>query len=292
MYSNKKNQLNIQYMCKVAGVSRSGYYSWVGKEDVRIQKETNDKNDFNLILECYKFKNRHKGSRAIKMVLFREYEIIMNLKKIRRLMKKFGLRCPIRKANPYKKIGKALKSHIVNNIVNRKFDTGEPGKVLLTDITYIFYGSRQCAYLSTVKDGCTRQIVSYVLSRSLELPIVTDTIHLLKGNEIYEISKDAYIHSDQGVHYTSRKFQELLKTENLMQSMSRRGNCWDNAPQESFYGHMKDELHLERCHTFEQLQREINDYMDYYNNWRYQWQLMKMAPNEYYTYLKTGELPY
>ena len=199
MYSKKKNQLNVQYMCEIAGVSRSEYYAWIVKEDVRMQNETDDKNDFDLILKCYKFKNRHKGARAIKMVLFREYGITMNLKKIRRLMKKFGLRCPIRKANPYKKIGKALKSHIVSNLVNRNFDTGQPGKILLTDITYIFYGSRQCSYLSTVIDGCTRQILSYVLSKSLELPIVTDTIHLLKENAIYKISKDAYIHSDQGV---------------------------------------------------------------------------------------------
>lgn len=279
-------------MCKIAGVSRSGYYAWLGKEDKRIQKETADKNDFNFILDAYKFKNRHKGAKGIKMVLLRQYGIIMNLKKIRRLMRKFGLRCPIRKANPYKKIGKALKSHIVSNAVNREFDTGQPGKVLLTDITYIFYGSGECAYLSTVKDGCTKQIPSYVLSESMELPIVTDTIHLLKENDIYEISRDAYMHSDQGVHYTSRMFQELLKSENLMQSMSRKGNCWDNAPQESFYGHMKDELHLEHCHTFEQLQHEIDDYIDYYNNWRYQWELMKMSPNEYYTYLKVGTIPY
>ncbi len=288
----RKNHLNIQYMCKIAGVSRSGYYAWLGKEDKRIQKETADKNDFNFILDAYKFKNRHKGAKGIKMVLLRQYGIIMNLKKIRRLMRKFGLRCPIRKANPYKKIGKALKCHIVSNAVNREFDTGQPGKVLLTDITYIFYGSGECAYLSTVKDGCTKQIPSYVLSESMELPIVTDTIHLLKENDIYEISRDAYMHSDQGVYYTSRMFQELLKSENLMQSMSRKGNCWDNAPQESFYGHMKDELHLEHCHTFEQLQHEIDDYIDYYNNWRYQWELMNMSPNEYYTYLKVGTIPY
>lgn len=176
-------------MCKIAGVSRSGYYSWVGKEDKRQNNEIADKKDFEFILNAYKFKNRHKGAKTIKMVLFREYEITMNLKKIRRLMKKFGLRCPIRKANPYKKIGKALKSYIVSNVVNREFDTGQPGKILLTDITYIFYGCGKCAYLSTVKDGCTKQIPSYVLSESMEMPIVTDTIHILKENKVYEISR-------------------------------------------------------------------------------------------------------
>lgn len=80
----------------------------------------------------------------------------------------------------------------------------------------------------------THQIPSYVLSQSLELPIVTDTIRLLIANKAYTISKDAYLHSDQGVHYTSTKFEKLIKSKGFIQSMSRKGNCWDNAPQESF----------------------------------------------------------
>lgn len=159
------------------------------------------------------------------MVLSRKFNISMNLKKIRRLMHKYGLRCPIRKANPYKKIGKALKSHAEGNKVNREFNVGKPGKVLLTDITYIYYASRKCAYLSTVKDGCTHQIPSYVLSESLELPIVTDTIHVLIDNKSYVIEKDAYLRSDQGIHYTSTKFQKLIQSKGFIQSMSRKGNC-------------------------------------------------------------------
>ncbi|KEZ89981.1 hypothetical protein IO98_12685 [Lacrimispora celerecrescens] len=73
--------------------------------------------------------------------------------------------------------------------------------------------------------------------------------------------------------------------------MSRRGNCWDNAPQESFFGHMKDEIHLSRCTTYEELCTEINDYMDYYNNERYQWELAKLSPNQYAEYLRTGYYP-
>ena len=73
--------------------------------------------------------------------------------------------------------------------------------------------------------------------------------------------------------------------------MSRRGNCWDNAPQESFFGHMKDEIHIERCHTFAELKQEVDNYMDYYNNDRYQWNLAKLSPNQYFKYLETGEYP-
>lgn len=74
--------------------------------------------------------------------------------------------------------------------------------------------------------------------------------------------------------------------------MSRKGNCWDNAPQESFFGHMKDELNLSHCYTFDQLKQEVDEYMKYYNDDRYLWDLMKMTPNEYYNYLATGIKPY
>ena len=93
------------------------------------------------------------------------------------------------------------------------------------------------------------------------------------------------------VDYTSIKFQELVRNSDLRQSMSRRGNCWDNAPQESFFGHMKDELDIKDCNTFEELQLAIDDYMDYYNNDRYQWELAKLSPNEYAEYVSTGDYP-
>lgn len=93
------------------------------------------------------------------------------------------------------------------------------------------------------------------------------------------------------VDYTSIKFQDLIQKKELRQSMSRRGNCWDNAPKESFFGHMKDEIHIERCHTFDELKQEVDNYMDYYNNDRYQWDLAKLSPNQYFEYLETGEYP-
>jgi transposase InsO family protein len=201
-------------------------------------------------------------------------------------MNKYGQRCLIRKANPYKKIGKAIKIHAVGNKVNREFCVGKPGKVLLT---YIYYGFVKCAYMSTVKYGCTRQIPSYVLGESLELPIVTDTIHILIANKAYTISKDAYLHSDQGINYTSTKFN---KRKGFIQSMSRKGNCWDNVPQKSFLGHMKHELNLSYCEIFEQLRHEIDEYMKYYNDERYQWILMKITPIEYYKYFTTGIMHY
>ena len=285
------NLLNISWLCEYAGVSRSGYYNWIASEQSRLKKDAQDKKDFEVILEAYQFRGYAKGKRGIYMRLL-NMGIRMNQKKISRLMKKFNLQCPIRKANPYRRMAKALKtSNVAENLVNRQFKEHGPRIVLLTDITYILYGNGQKAYLSTILDAFTKQILSYVLRDSLEVDFVLETINILIHDHGISLSKETLIHSDQGCHYTSTKFQELVHKKDLRQSMSRKGNCWDNAPQESFYGHMKDEIHLERCNTFEKLKYEIDDYMDYYNNDRYQWDLAKLSPNQYAAYIETGEYP-
>ena len=108
-----------------------------------------------------------------------------------------------------------------------------------------------------------------------------------------KIHADALIHSDQGAHYTSIQFISLLKDKEIRQSMSRRGNCWDNAPQESFFGHMKDEIgeYFKEIENFEKLEEIIYGYIDYYNNERYQYNLAKLSPNQFYEYYQTGEYP-
>ena len=105
------------------------------------------------------------------------------------------------------------------------------------------------------------------------------------------LTKETIIHSVQGAHYTSYSFIEIVNNAGLRQSMSRRGNCWDNAPQESFFGHMKDEIDISNCTCFYEVKEIIDDWIDYYNNERYQWQLAKLSPNEYYEYITTGKYP-
>jgi putative transposase len=278
----------ISYLCKMISVSRSGYYNYFSlkSQKLRDRKNKYDEKSRDIILKAYNFKRRKKGARQIKMTLQGQYNIIYNLKRIRRIMKKYGIICPIRKANPYRRIMKATKEHtVVPNLLNRDFKQNIPGKVLLTDITYLFYGKGKKAYLSTIKDGSTNEILAYNISESLTVNIATDTIHKLKKNRKIKLDKGAFIHSDQGFHYTNPKFQKLLKIYTLGQSMSRRGNCWDNAPQESFFGHFKDETSIKSCYTLKQLEEEIKQYMIYYNNYRYQWDLKKMTPVQYRNHL-------
>lgn len=293
MIERDNNMLNISWLCEIAGVSRSGYYSWINRKNTINLKEEQDRKDFELILEVYKHRGYSKGAKSIHMVLLHK-GILMNVKKIRRLMKKFKLFCPIRKANPYRRMAKAIKTDsIAKNEVNRNFRQ-EPRKVILTDITYLFYARGRKAYLSVIKDAYTKQVLAYVLSDSLEIDFVLDTVKQMlekHGKEISMVKTEVYVHSDQGCHYTSVQFRQLLKDKNLRQSMSRRGNCWDNAPQESFFGHMKDEIDISTCNTISELKVVIDDYMDYYNKERYQWGLAKLSPDEYYTYCITGIYP-
>ena len=219
--------------------------------------------------------------------------IRMNHKKIRRLMNKYGLFCPIRKANPYRRMAKALRTDsIAPNIVQRKFRSKGPRRILLTDITYIRL-KESFIYLSVIKDAFTMQVLSYQLSESLEVDFVLETVRKLMRNHLYSLDAETILHSDQGCHYTSIAFRQLLQDCELRQSMSRRGNCWDNAPQESFFGHMKDELrpYIKEWKTFQDVKERIDDWMHYYNNDRYETILNWMSPNEYYHYIVTNQLP-
>ena len=287
------NLLNIKWLCETAGVSRSGYYHYLQTSDLRDQREQRDREDFELILVAYKHRGYDKGARGIYMhLLHMDPPVNMNLKKIRRLMKKYGLFCPIRKANPYRRMAKALKTdQIADNLLNREFEMHGARAILLTDITYIINGKVPRCYMSTIIDACTKELLAWVLSESLEIDFVLETVNIAIEKHGIEMNAETLIHSDQGVHYTSVQFRTLLKDKELRQSMSRKANCWDNAPQESFFGHMKDEIDISWCTTAEDIYMIINDWTDYYNNERYQWDLAKLAPVEYYEYLKTGVYP-
>jgi putative transposase len=274
------------YLCSLLNVSRSGYYSYLQAADSRLKRELCDAEAGQLIKKAFERRGYKKGSRSIKMILENEFDVIFNLKRIRRLMKKFNLVCPHRKPNPYKRMAKATQEHrTLPNSLQRDFKKGIPGLALLTDITYLPHGRSEMAYLSTILDASTGEVLSYNVSNRLTLEIAMDTIDALKKQKRLKLHKNAFIHSDQGSHYTSPNYQKLLKKYGLGQSMSRRGNCWDNAPQESFFGHMKDHVDYRSCRSLQELKHEIDRYIRYYNNHRYQWGLKKMTPVQYRNHL-------
>ena len=275
-----------RFLCKLSGVSPSGYYRWLHAEEKRQIREAVDEQDFRLIKAHFDLLKGKAGALVIKMRLEREDNIVMNHKKIRRLMRKYKLIVKIRKTNPYRKMAQATQEHrTCPNLLNRQFDSGEPEKVLLTDITYLRYGNGKWGYLSCVKDAATRQILAHYLSSTLEMSLIHQTLDRLRERLDGNIHPEAILHSDQGMHYTHPSYREQLKQAGIKQSMSRKGNCWDNAPMESFFGHMKDEMEYEDCEKLEELRSRVDEYIEYYNSRRYQWTLKKMTPDEFRSHL-------
>jgi transposase InsO family protein len=216
------------------------------------------------------------------MKLKNDRKIIMNHKKIVRIMRKYHLFVKIRTRNPYKCIAKKTQEHrTFSNILNRDFRQATPLKVFCTDITYLYYGHGQKAYLSVIKDIASGEIISWKTSQGLGLGMVLETIDRMNIVNF----ENTIIHSDQGFHYTSPEYSKKIKNLGITQSMSRKGNCIDNSPIESFFGHLKDDIDCKTAKTFNDLDSIIDNYMEYYNNRRYQWDLKKMTPVEYRNHL-------
>ena len=175
--AHDNNLLSITEMCRIAGVSHSGYYNWLQGASVRQKHADADRADFELILEAYRFRGYAKGARSIHMRLLHTGKR-MNVKKIRRLMKKFDLVCPIRRPNPYRRMAKEMQtSHVAPNVVNREFRIHGARKILLTDITYLFYRGGKC-YLSVVMDAYTKEVLAWCVSESLAVDFVLLTVDL------------------------------------------------------------------------------------------------------------------
>ena len=278
--NNLKNV--VSYLCASAGVSRSGYYNYLSNESKRERREEIDIKVRDDILMAISFRGYKKGSRSIKMLLEDKFGICYNRKRIMRIMRKYNIVCPIRRKKYKYKVTKEHK--VCKNYLQREFKQNVPGKVMLTDISYLQYGNAKTAYLSTILDASTNEILSFKVRENMKLDLVISTLNELKDNQFVHFD-DGMIHSDQGWHYTNPQFRIRAAEMGLQQSMSRRGNCWDNAPQESFFGHLKDEVDIKPCNTFDELHTLISDYIDYYNNDRYQWNLNKMTPIQYRNYL-------
>lgn len=281
-----KNKYSINILCKIGKVSRSGYYKW-------INSNINNDKDLDLkdkILNIYNSSNKVYGYRRIKIGLFRAYGLIVNHKKIIRLMKSLNIKSIIRRKrfkyyNPKNiDIGK-----IENNLLNRDFNCNAPNQKWVTDITYLKYDNgRKRMYLSAIEDLYNREIIAYKISNTLDMSFVEQTLgeafKKVKHNEFNNL----IIHSDQGVHYKSNIYKSTLKKYGINQSMSRKGNCYDNACIESFFGNLKTELIYHNSYSCkEELIESINKYIYWYNNYRFQSRLNNMTPVEYRCHMES-----
>lgn len=258
-------------LCQIFNVSKSGYYKSLKKKEKNTQ-------DDEIVKDVFYAKKGKIGSRTIVMTVKQDYGIIMNRKKVQQIMKENNLICTIRKQKRIN-VQQTEEQYIKENILNRTFDIQTPNTVICTDITYLHYNNQKC-YLSAYIDVCDSSILNYQLSTNLNRSfIIEGTTKLLEKYPQIEI-----IHTDRGSQYTSKDFNDLLVQKQVVHSMSNPGSPIDNAPIESFWGHMKDYLDLKNCRTFDDVVDAVDKYMLMYNN-RPQWNKNKLSPLEYKKFL-------
>lgn len=234
-----------------------------------------------IIQEAFTKSRKKSGIITLDLTL-RMKGIIINHKKIARIKRDYGLITKVRQRSPYKGINTSAKVHKhIPNILNRDFIQPEINRAYSTDMTYLFYGRCEKAYLSATKDLATNEIISYKLMRSPTINKFVEEFRELLMTLPVEVRRELIIHSDQGYQYTHPSFVNLLSEFNVRQSMSRKGNCLDNAPIETFFGHFKDLIDLRVCRSFEEVQAEVDRTIKYYNFDRPQKGLNKKPPAIY-----------
>ena len=228
------------------------------------------------VQEAYERSHQTYGYRRIALWLDKQKGICINHKAVLRLMNKLNIRSVARKRKVFRTMPKAEIYHHYANLLQGKFSASQPNQKWVTDVTYIAT-QQGWAYLATIKDLFDGFIVSHQLGRQNSLGLVINSLKQAKQNE--QVPKGLVLHSDHGHQYTSHGYAILTKYYAITPSMSRRGNCWDNAPMENFFSHLKEEaLRPYPIPSFEEARQMIDDYIHFYNYERIQ--------------LKTRQTPY
>ncbi|HDK7138136.1 TPA: IS3 family transposase [Clostridium botulinum] len=236
-----------------------------------------------LIKNAYEEKQGILGYRQMTIKLNREHEFHVNSKRIYRLMSILNLKSVCRKKK--KNYKKTTPQVTAENTLNRNFNSDKFGEKWLTDVTEMKYGIGGKAYLSAILDLADKSIVSFVIGHSNNNTLVFKTFDI--AHEQHPDAKPLF-HSDQGFQYTSKNFKKKLDDADMTQSMSRVSRCIDNGPMEAFWGMLKSEMYyLRKFNSYSELESVITDYINYYNNQRYQKRLKCMTPLEYREYLKS-----
>jgi len=249
-------------MCQFFDVSRSGYYDFVH----RMDKPERDAALAELIAECQNKCGKTYGYRRVKIWLERTKKLAYNPKTVLRIMNKYGLLSEIRRRKKYKYMGQQI--HKYENLLNRDFVTDKPNQKWVTDISYIHTG-QGVLYLSMIRDLYDNSIIAYKTGTEQTVNLVLSTIRAAIQKEA--VATELQLHSDQGFQYTSHGYFNLTQEYGITQSMSRRGNCYDNAMAENFFSILKTEC-IYRCKlsTYEEARLLIGDYIQFYNYERIQ----------------------
>ena len=249
----------VTAMSQFFEVSRSGYYAWVD----RLGRVDRDSAGMAAVEAAYQHSRRTYGYRRVTDWLQRRPETYMNHKTVLRLMQKLGIRSVARKRKFQTRAEVIARLHYYPNLLNRNFSATRPNQKWLTDVTYI-HTDQGIVYLSVIKDLYDGFIVAYHTSSQNSVALVTTTLRLALHE--HPIHAGLSLHSDQGGSYCSHDYFVATQQANIIPSMSRRANCWDNAPMENFFGHLKEEaIRHTRLHTLVQAKEVIADYIHFYN---------------------------
>lgn len=262
-----RKKYSLSLLLHFANLSKSGYYKWK-KYTYKADK------DLDIIehIKAIHSVRPYFGYRRIQTSLKRE-GIIINHKRVYRLMGKVGIQSIIRKKRKY--FGKSG-SNIFPNLLNRDFTIQLPYKKLSTDITYL-PTTQGFLFLSVVQDLHNNEILAYELSHKNDLEIVFATLAQLP-----RVTTGAILHSDQGFQYTHKRYHNYLDNLGILGSHSRRGNCLDNACVESFFSHLKTEAFASKTLVSkEETITKVKDYIHFYNHIRFQKRLNQLSPIEY-----------
>jgi transposase InsO family protein len=267
-----RHKYDLEILLHRMDMARSSFYYH--------QKRTQIKDKYQEVKELIKtIYHKHKGRlgyRRITLIL-KQQGIIINHKTVLRLMKSLSLKSVIR-VKKYKSY-QGEHGKIAPNILTRNFKALQPNQKWATDITE-FNVSGKKLYLSPIIDLFNQEIITYELS---ERPNFNQVITMLKKSfKKLNVQDNLILHSDQGWQYQMKQYQQLLKEKGITQSMSRKGNCLDNAIIENFFGILKSELfYIKKFNSVNQLKQEIKEYIDYYNNERIKLNLNGMSPIQY-----------
>ena len=257
-------------MCRFFEVSRSGYYDFVR----RLGKPERDFELAGIIAAQRERSFRTYGYRRMWLWLERQ-GIHRNPKTVLRIMKKYGLLSEIRRRKKWKQMGQQV--HKYENLLNRGFHADRPNSKWVTDISYI-HTKQGVLYLSMIRDLYDNSIVAYKTGTQQTVNLVLDTIRLAMKREKKRVAAELHLHSDQGFQYTSQAYFNLTQEYGITPSMSRRGNCYDNAMAENFFSILKTEcIYRHKPASFEEANHIIDRFIYFYNHERIQ--------------LKTGEAP-
>lgn len=251
-------------MCRFLKISRAAYYDW----RKRSERRDPDIEAIRLVEKAYEASHRTYGYRRVQMWISQKCGVTINHKAVLRLMHKLGIRSVARRKVFYRKVFRSSEHHSYPNILNRDFKAEKPNQKWVTDITYI--NTRQGkAFLSTIKDLYDGFIVAYKFSKQNSADIVTNTLKVAKQKEF--VTDGLILHSDHGLQYSSHAYFALTKEYNITLSMSRQGNCLDNAAMENFFGHLKEEAMNQFLNpSFEEAKQIIDNYIYFYNYERIQ----------------------